>query len=64
MKDFGELSRLNLLELLPALLQFLERFDNGLSHAAVSFLRATDDCELFTGGDSLVTVFVVETNSE
>ena len=64
MKDVCQLGRLNMLQLLPALLQLLESFHDGLCHATMRFLGSADDCELVTGGDSLVTVVIVEADAQ
>ncbi len=64
MKNISQFRRLNLLQLLPALLQFFKRLYHGFRHAAVGFLGATDDGELLTGGDALVTVLIVEADSQ
>ena len=64
MKNVRQFGWLNMLQLLPALLELLKGFHHGLRHATVSFLRSADDRELLTGGDSLVSVVIVEADTQ
>ena len=64
MENVRQFGWLDMLQLLPALLELLESFHDGLRHATVSFLRSADDRELLTGGDSLVTVVIVEADTQ
>ena len=63
-QDFGELIGLHLVELFLAGLQFLKRLHGGLRHATVRFIGATKNGELFTGGDAVMAVLVVETDAQ
>src|SRR5882724_11292327 len=64
MQNVTKLVGLDLRQTLPSGLQLFEGFHERLGHAAVRFLRAADDGKLLPGRHALVTVRVVEADSE
>jgi len=64
MDDLREFLRLDFGEVFAAVLQFLEGFHDGLSHAPVRFLRAANYGKLLTRGDAFVAILVVEPEAD
>ena len=64
MNNLGQFVRFDGLQGLAALLEGLEGLDDGLGHAAVGLLGATDDGELLGGGQPLVAVGMVEADAQ
>lgn len=64
MDDFGEFAWINAFQMLVAALKFLERFDGRLGHAAVRFLRASNQYKLVSLGYAFVPVVIVQTNAQ
>ena len=63
MEDFGELALIDCFQLLVAAFELFERSHDRFSHALVGFLRSSHQGKFITGGDTLVTILVVQPNA-
>ena len=59
MQDLSELAAIYRFEVLVALFQFLEGFNDGLRHFFVGLLRSSHQREFLTRGDPFVSILVV-----
>lgn len=64
MDDLGEFAWIDTLQSFIATFKFLKRLYHRLGHAAVGFFRTANEHELFTAGNTFVTVVIIETNTD